>query len=110
MHTIEKDTYLLITINENNNNLFSKDLADKLNPFSDKHIVLQIENDITISNEDVSVLVNLGTEKKENGTSFVVVYRNVSIDNVPESLNIVPTIKEAEDVLEMENIERELGL
>lgn len=110
MHTIEKDTYLLITINENNNNLFSKDLTDKLNPFSDKHIVLQIENDISISNEDVSVLVNLGTEKKENGTSFVVVYRNVSIDNVPESLNIVPTIKEAEDVIEMENIERKLGL
>ena len=28
---------------------------------------------------------------------------------IDENLNIVPTLQEAEDILEMENIERELG-
>jgi hypothetical protein len=31
------------------------------------------------------------------------------MDDFPENFNIVPTLTEAEDVLEMESMERELG-
>jgi hypothetical protein len=41
--------------------------------------------------------------------SFVMVKPNIDIDDFPETLNIVPTLQEAEDVLEMEAIERDLG-
>ena len=34
---------------------------------------------------------------------------NVDADDFPETFNIVPTLQEAKDVLEMEEIERELG-
>ena len=48
-------------------------------------------------------------QKKENGTSFVVLNSSVNADDFAENLNIVPTLQEAEDILEMETIERELG-
>ena len=31
------------------------------------------------------------------------------MDDFPEDFNIVPTLIEAEDIIEMENMERELG-
>ena len=31
------------------------------------------------------------------------------MDDYPEDFNIVPTLIEAEDIIEMENMERELG-
>jgi len=34
---------------------------------------------------------------------------DITADEAPEGLNIVPTLLEAEDVIQMENIERELG-
>ena len=41
--------------------------------------------------------------------SFVVICNGIDIDDVPDEINVVPTLQEAEDVLEMEAIERDLG-
>ena len=53
--------------------------------------------------------MDIAQEKKNNGTSFVIVNAKANIEDFPEDFNIVPTIIEAEDILEMEPIERELG-
>ena len=53
--------------------------------------------------------MKIAEQKKENGTSFVVLNSSVNADDFDENLNIVPTLQEAQDILEMENIERELG-
>ena len=53
--------------------------------------------------------MDIADQKKENGTSFVVVNSEIDVDDFPDNFNIVPTLREAEDVLEMEAIERELG-
>ncbi|CAN0606593.1 unnamed protein product, partial [Ectocarpus sp. 12 AP-2014] len=42
--------------------------------------------------------------------SFVLVSDKVSYDDVPEEINLVPTLQEARDVVEMEEIERDLGI
>ena len=44
------------------------------------------------------------------GRSFVLVTDNVSYDDIPEDLAVVPTLQEAKDLIEMEEIERDLGL
>ena len=55
------------------------------------------------------LFLNIASTKKENSTSFVIIVRSLDIDALPEEINVVPTLQEAEDILEMENIERELG-
>lgn len=43
------------------------------------------------------------------GYSFVVMSNRLSYDSVPDSLMLVPTLQEAFDMIEMENIQRDLG-
>ena len=47
---------------------------------------------------------------RKHTKSFVLVSDKVSYDDVPEEINLVPTLQEARDVIEMEEIERDLGL
>jgi hypothetical protein len=51
----------------------------------------------------------LAKNKQEKNTSFVLINAAINLDDLPEHINIVPTLQEAEDILEMEAIERELG-
>lgn len=46
-------------------------------------------------------------KKKKN--SFVVITSAVDIMEIPENLSVVPTLGEAEDLIQMEEIERDLG-
>ncbi|MBK5212458.1 MAG: ribonuclease Z [Flavobacteriaceae bacterium] len=41
--------------------------------------------------------------------SFVIVNDAIDIDEVPFEMIVVPTLQEAEDIIEMEEIERDLG-
>lgn len=45
-----------------------------------------------------------------NEKSFVMVCDGIEFDQVPDELIVVPTFKEAEDIIEMEEIERDLGI
>ena len=77
---------------------------------SDKeNLIVQISNDINITKEDFLLFLSIAKQKKENSTSLVIVYKDINIDDFPEDFNIVPTLVEAEDIIEMEAIERELG-
>jgi|TARA_R110002110_G_scaffold36397_18_gene121452 hypothetical protein len=41
--------------------------------------------------------------------SFVIVNDAINIDDIPEEMIVVPTLEEAGDIIEMEEIERDLG-
>ena len=71
------------------------------------HIIVRVPENST--KENLLLFLDISTIKKENNTSFVIVNKTINIDEFPESFNIVPTLQEAEDVIEMEAIERELG-
>ena len=80
-----------------------------MNEFDKENLIVQISNEINITKEDFLLFLSIAKQKKENSTSLVIVYKDINIDDFPEDFNIVPTLVEAEDILEMEAIERELG-
>ena len=41
--------------------------------------------------------------------SFVIVTDKVNLDEIPDEIVVVPTMQEAYDIIEMEEIERDLG-
>lgn len=105
----KKDTYTLISSDESSLKVFQNSLFEKINDFETAHLILQISEDINIENTEFLLFLNVAEQKQENGTSFVIVNTTVDADDYPENLNIVPTLQEAEDILEMETIERALG-
>jgi len=109
MQLKETTNYTLITSDEKSLKEFQKSVFKKINDFETAHLILQISEDINIENKEFLLFLSVAEQKQENGTSFVIVNATVNADNYPENLNIVPTLQEAEDILEMETIERALG-
>jgi hypothetical protein len=105
----KKDTYTLISCDENSLKKFQNSLFEKINDFETAHLILQISDEVQVNNKEFSLFLNLATHKQQNKTSFIIINSYIRSDDFPEYLNVVPTLQEAEDILEMEAIERSLG-
>jgi len=107
---IEKqETFTLVTSDESSFSEFYNSFLIKEKELTKEHIIVRISNNFNTSIKDFLLFLRIAEEKKENGTSFVIISNNINIDDLPENINITPTLQEAKDVLEMENMERELG-
>lgn len=105
----QKESYKLIITNDVSFENFFSSFQEKYDTLIKNHIIIKISDKISIENKDIFVLLPCADNHKKNNMTFVVVYKGVDVDEFPETFNIVPTIQEAEDVLEMENIQRDLA-
>ena len=105
----KKEKYIFISSDEKSFSDFYKSFLKNLPKFKNEHLVLEFSDNLNVTTEDFLLFLSISKKKKENKTSFVIVQKNVNMDNFPENFNIVPTLIEAEDILEMEAMERELG-
>ena len=105
----KKEKYTIFTTEDSLLSNVLKTFSNNLEKNISQNIILNISDNLNITSEDFSVFLNTASKKKENGTSFVVIIKSLNIDDLPEEVNIVPTLQEAEDILGMEAIERELG-
>lgn len=61
--------------------------------------------------EEITKLIPISTEFKEtHNRSFVLIINNFSYEDLPEDLTLSPTLQEAFDIIELEDIERNLGI
>lgn len=58
---------------------------------------------------DLKLLLPLAKQHKKLKKSFVVVAEGIDFNAVPAQLSVVPSNLEAHDIIEMEEIERDLG-
>ena len=104
-----KTNYTFINSDENTFSEFMLNFEKKHFNYQEKHLIVKISDTFNSSKENILLFLRFASEHQNNGTSFVLVLKDVNIDDFPETFNIVPTIVEAEDVIEMENIQRDLG-
>ena len=109
MQIDKKEKFMLISLDENSFSEFYNSFLNEEKKLQKEHIIIQVSNNINVSNEEFLLFLGKAVQKKESGTSFVIVNSEIDVDNFPENFNIVPTLQEAEDVIDMENMERELG-
>lgn len=105
----QKETYTLLTLEERSFLDFYNKLTDYEKKHKKEHLIIHVSKNINISDQEFLLLLEMASQKKENGTSFVMIQRDFNVDDFPDNFNIVPTLTEAIDILEMEAIERELG-
>jgi anti-anti-sigma factor len=80
----------------------------------EKNVILQLNDVTNVDTEVAEALVSIQTTFYEGGASFVVcgvqpeVRGFLDAAQLLDSLNITPTLSEAWDMLQMEEIEREL--
>jgi hypothetical protein len=63
----------------------------------------------TIKDDDIKIIHNISEKYKEFGMSFVIRVSEYNAEVIDESLALAPTLHEAEDIITMEDLERELG-
>mgnify|MGYP000088391209 CR=1 FL=1 len=59
---------------------------------------------------DLLEFLDISNTHKGAGRSFVLVTDKLNYDEIPEEISVVPTLQEAKDLIEMEEIERDLGI
>ena len=109
MNIEKRNNYTYISTDEMSSKDFFKALIHNHKNLEKTHLIINLSDGKNISKEEVLLLLDMAYQHKKNGTTFVVVSKEIDIDLFSEGFNIVPTLTEAEDVLEIENIERELG-
>lgn len=101
--------YTLITSDENSFDefyiAFTKQDLDKVT----NHKIVQLSDNLNTTVTNLSLFLDIANKHKSNGISFVVICNGIDIDEIADEINVVPTLIEAEDLLEMEAIERDLG-
>jgi len=90
--------------------LVVESLTVEMSNLKNQNLILDISNFKEFSQANAKSFLNISKKHRKNGKSFVPLNKYVSYDNIPEELNVVPTIQEARDIIEMEEIERDLGL
>lgn len=109
MKITDKIFYKIISPKENDIKAFSTELESKNENFKEENLVIDLLEFENISAKELLHFLPLSKQHRSDKKSFVIVNKAVNIDEVPEELLVVPTLPEAEDIVQMEEIERDLG-
>lgn len=74
-----------------------------------KNLILDLSDFVTLKNSDLKKIVPLSKTFKKAKKSLVLIVQNFDFDTIPAQLVVVPTIQEAHDIIEFDEIERDLG-
>ena len=98
----------------NQERLSTLEFIDKINAdfssFSNNNLIVILSSLVNLTKSELSEFLLMSNTHRQNGHSFVIVTNNIDIDSTPEELIIVPTLTEAKDIIEMEEMERDLNL
>jgi hypothetical protein len=84
-------------------------LTAQYNNFKDKNLILDLSKDGAIDIKGLLAFLDLSNKHRMAKKSFVLVVPGFDYDDAPDEMVIVPTVLEAHDIIEMEEIERDLG-
>ena len=87
--------------------VFAQKILDEPTLFKGKNILIDLE-EIALRPSQIIQFEPLAVLQREQKKSFVLV-ADVDFDEIAEEIIVVPTVQEGFDIIEMEEIERDLG-
>jgi hypothetical protein len=88
---------------------FLQKITHEHNSFKSQNLILDVTHDKNVTLNDIKPFLDLSKLHKKGKKSFVIVAENIDYNAVSSNLIVVPTLLEANDIIEMEEIERDLG-
>src|SRR5699024_9528245 len=77
--------------------------------FKDQNVVIDLQKYPQLKLEELLSFLKVSNRHRKRKKSFVIVNDTILIDQIPDELAVVPTMREAKDFIQMEELERELG-
>lgn len=88
---------------------FLMKLTHEYKTFEKQHLIIDISHLKDLSVKDINSFLPLSKVHKKAKKSFVIIAEDIDFNKVSDKLAVVPTMIEAHDIVEMEEIERDLG-
>jgi hypothetical protein len=88
---------------------FLEKITNELNSFKTQNLILDVSSNKSVSLKDIKLFAEASKVHKKNKKSFVMVASDLDFNAIPAKMIVVPSQLEARDIIEMEEIERDLG-
>lgn len=90
--------------------VFINNLLEAYPKIKGDHLIINLFSFNSLNTGDMLEFLDLSNTHRASGKSFVLVTDAITYDAVPDEICVVPSIQEARDMIEMEEIERDLDL
>jgi len=77
--------------------------------FKNDNVIVSLTSLNKIPLEQIVEFLQISNKHRKAKHSFVIVTDKVDLDEMPDEIIVVPTLQEAYDIIEMEEMERDLG-
>ncbi len=77
--------------------------------FKNSNIIVILSTLKTLGVQDIVEFLEISNTHRGSNHSFVIVTDKIDLDETPDEIVVVPTTQEAYDIIEMEEMERDLG-
>jgi len=103
--------YNIAIVHQNQSSVLSlnQEFEQNFELLQSKHVILCLDETQQINKEFLSAISDLSNKFENNNRSFVVVSAALSSDDWPEDIVLAPTQQEAKDIIEMDEMQRDLG-
>ena len=77
--------------------------------FKNDNVIINLSSLKPITTENIVEFLQVSNKHRGAKKSFVIVANKIDISETPDEIIVVPTLQEAHDIIEMEEMERDLG-
>lgn len=109
MKVEDKGHTVIIKDTQGDVNAFLAKVTAERNIYKERNIILDLSQDKGITLDNLLGFLSLSNKHRSSKKSFVLVANDIDFNDVPDEMVVVPTLLEANDIIEMEEIERDLG-
>lgn len=88
---------------------FVEKVTQQFKTFEKQNIIIDLTADTSVTENDLKLFLPLSKVHKKAKKSFVIVASDLDFNAISDKLAVVPSLLEAHDIIEMEEIERDLG-
>jgi hypothetical protein len=74
-----------------------------------EHLIVAL-SDSEVNDKDFQWIERVASDLSDKSLSFVILSEKLTYEILPETVNLCPTLEEAIDLIEFEEIQRDLGL
>jgi hypothetical protein len=89
--------------------LFLQKVTSQHESFKNQNLILDITLDSSITIQSIKTFSDLSKQHGKGKKSLVIVADSIDFNAVPKSLVVVPSVLEAQDIIDLDEIERDLG-
>jgi len=90
-------------------NAFVLKVTQQFKTFEKQNIIIDLSADTELTEKDLKLFMPLSKQQKKAKKSFVIVISDFDFNAISDKLAVVPSLLEAHDIIQMEEIERDLG-